>query len=260
MGLPENFAEKLREDGWCVVPGALSADELARVSDVFDRCLAAQIARDGSAYDPRLDHNESNLRMYNLPALDPVFIELLLREDALAAARAVVAPQEIAISNFTANVALPGSESMNLHSDLSLVIPPPWAHPWAVNVIWCLDDVDEENGATRYLPGSQHIANFDELPADAMARTVPFEAKAGSFVVMEGRMWHTSGRNVSADRRRRLIFAYYSADFIRPQANWSDVLPQEVKDGMDDAARKLFGLGPAGNVRIGGGLTRLQRA
>lgn len=259
MALPDNFQEKLLKDGWCIVPDVLSPDELTRVRDVFDRGLEALIERDGTAFDPRLDHNASNLRVYDLPAIDPVFIELLVREDALCAARMAVAPQEAMISNFTANVALPGSESMNLHSDQALVIPPPWLHSWTVNVIWCLDDIDEENGATRYLPGSQHITTFEELPDDAMARTVAFEAAAGSFVVMEGRLWHTSGRNVSADRQRRLLFAYYTADFIRPQANWPEVLAREVREGMDEATRKLFGLGPTGNVRLGGGITRLER-
>jgi ectoine hydroxylase-related dioxygenase (phytanoyl-CoA dioxygenase family) len=259
MALSEDKLAKLRKDGRCVVPDALTPGELERVRDIFDRALETHIAEAGTAFDGRLDHNASNLRLYDLPALDPVFIELLMREDALAAARAAVPTQEIAISNFTANVALPGSESMNLHSDQALVIPPPWNESWAVNVIWCLDDVDEENGATRYLPGSQHISSLEDLPENAMDRTISFEAKAGSFVVMEGRMWHTSGRNLSADRQRRLMFAYYTADFIRPQANWSEVLPQQVKDGMDDATRAMFGLGPAGNVRLGGALTRLAK-
>lgn len=257
MELPGHCEAQLREEGWCVVPGALSPSELERVRTAFDRGLAAQIAVKGTAFDPRLDHNAQNLRLYDLPAIDPVFIELLMRADALAAARAAVPTHEIAISNFTANVSLPGSESMKLHSDQALVVPPPWSESWAVNVIWCLDDVDEENGATRYLPGSQHIVSSDDLPADAMARTRPFEARAGSFVVMEGRMWHTSGRNVSADRQRRLLFAYYTADFIRPQANWSEALPQQIKDAMDDDTRAMFGLGPAGNIRLGGALTRL---
>lgn len=44
------------------------------------------------------------------------------------------------ISNFTANIARPGSQSMALHSDMSLVFPDPWKDIVALNVIWCKHD------------------------------------------------------------------------------------------------------------------------
>jgi ectoine hydroxylase-related dioxygenase (phytanoyl-CoA dioxygenase family) len=247
--------EQLREEGYCVFPRVLSPAELARTRDALALGIAEAEARAGTAHDSRLDPNAANQRVFNLPAVDPVFIDLLCRKDALDAARAAVGAH-LLISNFTANVALPGSGSMNLHSDQALVIPPPWQHSWTANVIWCLDDVDEHNGATRYLPGSHRYRSFADLPHDAAAKTVPFAAPAGSFILMEGRVWHTSGANVSKDRQRRMLFAYYSADFIRTQSNWNAALPAPVQDSLDDEQRALFGLGPAGNVRIGGGLTR----
>lgn len=254
--LSEQQRSRLAEDGVCVFPNVLSAVELDRLNAALARGIEMRVRRTGTAHDHRIDPNASNLRVYDLPAVDPVFIELLRREDALGAVREVIGPN-ILVSNLTANVALPGSGSMKLHSDQALVVPAPWLHPWTVNVIWCLDDVDEENGATRYLPGSHRIENFEAVPKDAMDRTVAICAPAGSFVVMEGRVWHTSGANVSKDRQRRMLFGYYTADFIRQQANWNTALPQSVRDSLDDEMRGLFGLGPMGNVRIGGGITRL---
>jgi fumagillin biosynthesis dioxygenase len=172
---------------------------------------------------------------------------------------AVLGPHFL-VSNFTANIALPGSGSMRLHSDQALVVPPPWPYSWAANIIWCLDDVHEANGATRYLPGSHKFQSLDEVPIDALENTLPFEAPAGSFIVMEGRLWHTSGRNVTSDERRRMMFAYYSSDFIRQQMNWAITLPASVQRGMDKDTKQLFGLMPAGNTRIGAQLTALTPA
>src|SRR6202008_699337 len=115
--------------------------------------------------------------------------------------REVLGPH-ILVSNFTANIAFPGSGSMRLHSDQALVIPPPWNEPWVLNVIWCLDDVHERNGATRYVPGSQRYRTFEDVPADALSKSRPFEAPAGSAIVLEGRVWHTSGANRTDVERR----------------------------------------------------------
>jgi ectoine hydroxylase-related dioxygenase (phytanoyl-CoA dioxygenase family) len=248
--------QQLQEHGFCIVENALSAEDLQRARAALARGVEITREHMGGTHIATLDPNDRNIRVNMLPAMDPVFIELLLREDALAAVTAAIG-EHFQISNFTANIALPGSGSMNLHSDQALVIPPPWVHPWAVNVIWCLDDVHEGNGATRYLPGSHRYQAPQELPADALQRTLPFAAPAGSFIVMEGRVWHTSGSNITDDEQRRMLFAYYSADFIRPQVNWALCLPPEVQAGMDQRTKAWFGITPMANTRIGATLTRL---
>jgi len=251
--------QQLEEHGFCIVENALSPDELQRARAALARGVEIIKQQMGGTHIATLDPNDRNIRVNMLPAMDPEFIELLLREDALAAVTAAIG-EHFLISNFTANIALPGSGSMNLHADQALVIPPPWVHPWAVNVIWCLDDVHEGNGATRYLPGSHRFQSPQDVPADALQRTLPFEAPAGSFVVMEGRVWHTSGCNTTDDEQRRMLFAYYSADFIRPQMNWALCLPPEVQSNMDQRTKAWFGITPASNTRIGAALTRLANS
>jgi hypothetical protein len=49
-------------------------------------------------------------------------------------------------------------------------------------------------------PGSNKIVNRDELPENSRDLLVPFEAKAGDIIAMDGRVWHTSGSNVTKDQ------------------------------------------------------------
>src|SRR5207248_1137530 len=126
--------------------------------------------------------------------LDPVFAALIAHPVADAVVSGVLGADYI-ISNFTANIARPGSGSMMVHSDQSLVMPPPWHAAHTMNVIWCLTDVRPDNGATLYLPGSHRFTSADDVPADARVHLQPFSASAGSIVAMEGRVWHTSGCN-----------------------------------------------------------------
>jgi fumagillin biosynthesis dioxygenase len=241
----DEIREQLDEQGFCIIPNVLGEPELRRVQATIERLIATS----ASPHQPSLDPNEANIRLHNLPVLDSVFIDLLCDPTALDIVESLLGPGFL-VSNFSGNIALPGSRSMRLHSDQALVIPPPWLHPWAINVIWCVDDVHARNGATRYLPGSHLYKVFEDVPADALSQMRPFEAPAGSVIAMEGRLWHTSGANVTADQRRGMLFAYYSSDFVRGQMNWEAAFSEETKVGLDPYRRQLFGLGLEGNTRI----------
>ena len=120
---------------------------------------------------------------------------------------------------------------MNADCDQSTIMPEPWLEQNCLNAIWCLDDVDEGNGATRYLPGSHRFTRFSDVPADPKVGMRPFEASAGSVIIMHGRMWHTSGENVSTDRERCMLFALYASGYIRLQANWWQIIPHDARGG-----------------------------
>jgi hypothetical protein len=242
---------QLQEDGWCVVPDVLSS---AEAEYVLERLWAAakEYERRGNAtHIPFLDPNAANVRVFDLLDIDPVFRDLIRRPVALDLVQAGIGP-DFLISNFTANIARPGSGSMNLHSDQALVVPEPWLAPWSINIIWCLTEVRFENGATLFIPGSHKFTRVSDLGADPASRLRAFEAKAGSIIAMDGRIWHTSGRNITANEDRALLFGYYSRDFLRPQVNWNAVLSLDLQRSLDPEFRQLLGLEAAANLKSGG--------
>ena len=248
---------QLKRDGWCVASGVLGP---ARAAEVLERLWAAAEAfqrRGADTYMPVLDPNPSNVRVFDLLELDAAFRELIQHPLAIEMVSEVLGPHFM-ISNFTANIARPGSRSMALHSDQSLVVPEPWLAPWAVNIIWCLTDVCFENGATLFIPGSHLWRTRADVPADADQRLRPFEAKAGAIVVMDGRMWHTSGANITQDQDRALLFGYYTAPFLRPQVNWNAVLSPETQAGLGPRMRDWLGLGPTANTGLTADLRYLE--
>ena len=240
---------QLRSDGWCIVPDVLTPAEALGVLDRLWRAAEESERRGVATYMPVLDPNPSNVRVFNLLDIDPVFRELIRHPRALELVRSLLG-EAFLISNFTANIARPGSRSMPVHSDQALVTPEPWLHPWAMNIIWCLTDVRFENGATLYLPGSHRYTNRSQLPPDPLTRMQPFEAPAGSFIAMEGRVWHTSGANTTRDEDRALLFGYYSADFLRPQVNWNAALSSAVQESLDTDMRRWLGLNAEANVGL----------
>jgi len=137
---------------------------------------------------------------------------------------------------------------MSLHSDQSIVLPEPWLGVWAVNVIWCLTRVTKENGATLYIPGSHQWTRWSDVPPNAPDLLVPFEAEAGDILILDGRLWHTSGSNVTEAEDRAILFAYYTAPYMRQLVNWTAKLPKELQDNMGSELKDLFGLSHIGYV------------
>ena len=237
----------LARDGVAIVPDVLDPDEASEAVKRLWRASRASEQRGIPSFIEGLDPNASNVRVFNLLDLDPLFIELTFHPVTEAIVGRLLGDDFI-VSNFTANIARPGSKSMVVHSDLSFVMPEPWLSPHSVNVIWCLHDVHPDNGATLHIPGSHRYQRRDEVPTDPMARMVPFRASAGSLVIMEGRVWHTSGANITEDEDRALLFGYYTQPFLRPQWNFTAALAPEVQSRMSVLRRYRLGLDPSLNV------------
>lgn len=239
----------LDADGYAVVPRVLDATEIADAVDRLWQASEETLRRGGRTHIAHLDPNDRNVRVNNLVDLDPVFAQLLGHPTAAAVAAALLG-DDFVVSNFSANIALPGSGSMFVHSDQSLVVPEPWLEPWSMNVIWCLSDVRFENGGTLYMPGSHRFRTRADVPDDIQSRMVAFEAPAGSIIAMDGRVWHTSGANITAEEERPLLFAYCTRSFLRPQWNFAVALRPEVQASLDRTMRYRLGLDVALNVGL----------
>ncbi|MCB0998602.1 MAG: phytanoyl-CoA dioxygenase family protein [Acidimicrobiales bacterium] len=240
----------LHDHGVAVVPGVLSREEAATGLERLWAAAAASERRGVSTRAETLDPNAANIRIWNLLDLDPLFRRLIEHPVSAAIVTSLLGADHI-VSNFTANIARPGSESMGVHSDQSLVTPPPWHTACAINIIWCFTDVTADNGGTLHVPGSHRIAERDDVPGDLAARMVPFEAPAGSILAMDGRVWHTSGRNVTTDQDRALAFAFLTSPWVRPQFNHSAALSPESQADCSPMLRYRLGLDLWQNVTLG---------
>jgi ectoine hydroxylase-related dioxygenase (phytanoyl-CoA dioxygenase family) len=140
-----------------------------------------------------------------------------------------------------ANVARPGGQEQHLHLDRTK-LGDGQTRPLQSRFVFCLDQFEEENGATRLVPGS-HLWN-DRIDATRSTHyeSVPAEAPSGSLIVFTDMLLHGTGANVTADRERVSVNFGYCPPWYRPMINYPLALDPDAMEGTSRTLRQLLGL------------------
>ena len=238
---PDDFRQAksdLATHGLCLLEGALDPGRVSQLRSLIMELAEREIA-DGTDY---VYEDGSNQRIWSLLRKGEPFIELAKDPTVMKLMNHLLGFGFL-LSNLDVNIAGPGGPPMFMHADQSF-LPPPWPFPVVANVMWMLDDFTPENGATRVVPESHRLERGPDYGPEDMARpTVPVCAPAGTAMVFEGRLWHQTGPNTTADQRRVGILAYYCRPFVRQQENFYASLPPEILERTkeDPELRQLIG-------------------
>ncbi len=201
--------EQLRRRGYVILRKELSDDVLERMRAALD---AINSRTRLGIYEFEGYHTH---RAYCVAGKSRTFDELIMNRKVLAIVEAYFgeAPQLSASMGITI---YEGQTAQPLHRD-SGHYPLPWPHPpLEVNWIWALDDFREDNGATRYVPGSHLIANDDRPDQEPTVAEMP----AGSVLIYDGSLWHGGGASTAAGARRRCVNNLFTRQWLRQQDNF----------------------------------------
>ena len=113
---------------------------------------------------------------------------------------------------------------------------------YGINCLVIVDDMNEANGPTCLLAGSQSLKQMgtdsEEDFASVEVRTV---APSGSLLLIGASTWHSAGRNNSV-KPRRVIKLLFTRQWIRPQIDYAAVISADVAGRLGPHARHLLGL------------------
>ncbi len=241
-GLQPAF-DQLERDGFAVVPDVLAEEHVARVRSRLVE-VAVQERAAGIDHDPKWEDGPRNQRVFGLLNKGAEFVELVEHPVALAIMDHLLDPMFL-LSSITANITGPDGYPMYLHYDQDYV-PQPWPpFPLVANIIWMLDDFTEDNGATRFIPGS-HLEDHAGWSPESMSlragETIAVGGRAGSLVCLDGRVLHQTGANTTSDELRHGVIAYYCQPWIRQQENFSLSIVPELWPTLPPRVRDMVGL------------------
>ena len=105
----------LKEHDRVRIPSVLNKADAAHALDRWWKAKEASEAKGEEVFQPILDPDPSSVRVFYHPELDELFWDMLTHPAGIDLTKSVLG-EKFLVSNFSANVARPGSKSMALHS------------------------------------------------------------------------------------------------------------------------------------------------
>jgi len=222
--------DRYQRDGYLVIPGVLTAEQVAALRIEARRVLRAcadDPDRHASRIEWEVDHLDDTARsgmqgvirkLEPVSDLSPAFADLAA-DPAITTAAATIFGESVELFEDKLNLKLPGGSPYPWHQD--------WSCCWRAHtdeLVTCfvyLDDADETNGCLQVVPGS-HLGkpthpfkaggHFEVDPACvSQDQVVPVPLRAGDMICFDSYLLHHSDLNRSLDPRMAIIYTFNPA-------------------------------------------------
>lgn len=202
--LPMDAASELQERGFVVLPGPVPSDRMERLADAYTAAVTS-----GTGDDVRI--GSTSTRVSDFVNRGAEFDDLYVFPPLLGACCRVIG-RPFKLSSLHARTLRPCSPAQALHVDVRRD-----SADWPLlGFILMIDEFRPDNGATRFVPGSQ---GWPGTPEDTMSDLkaehggqVLACGNAGSLLVFNGSAWHGHTANTSSAPRRSLQGAFIPRD------------------------------------------------
>ena len=234
----EETLRRLRMDGWSVVEGVIPDDE---VEDVR-RSIVETAGKHGTG--------GTRNAVRGLIAYDQSLAPYLTSSKVLGVVEAVFG-SNVRASMTTALVTESGQERGGWHSDWPFGqmqarhLPAPYPDVTAhLTTIWMLTPFTLEGGGTLLVPGSHRASNNpsdDNMGVDDMdsyPTEVQATGSAGSVLIFDSRLWHSTAANDSGETRVAVVVRWapwwLNVNPITPGTAEYEALAEETGNRPDD--------------------------
>lgn len=219
------YVEEIRTNGFTIVEGILSQNELEVYRDKIDSIYKLQAEAFG--LDKLNALNEKNLCRMPLK-YDDYFINIATNDIVLSIVKKFLGEYFILnLQNAIINTPNEIHHQSSWHRDLpyqNYVI----SNPLSINALFCIDNFSQETGGTIVVPYT-HKAEI--LPSDRYIEkhAVTANAKAGSVIVFDSMLFHKAGYN-SADIIRRAVNHQYQIPLLKQFYDFPKALNGKFSD------------------------------
>jgi ectoine hydroxylase-related dioxygenase (phytanoyl-CoA dioxygenase family) len=235
LPIPSKDINRLRSDmlkwGYCKVEQALSAAQVAIIKQrVLEQAQGEKLA--GIAQKTPSGQNINCCVNKGL-----CFEGLIEQEPSVVQGGALVeqlVTEALGLNwistSLIASISLKGGVPQALHQDQDIALDS--RSPLTINILTPITDIDEANGGTLVIPGSHLVlsaAQRNQTPVGKLPPAINIDAKAGTMIITDGRLLHSTGVN-HTELPRIVMLNGMQHPLIRQQENWMlSVKPEVIK-------------------------------
>jgi len=230
---PETIIKTIEKEGYCLLPELMDRVTLEEARNALAEILEREQPEKG------LNSETQTTRTWAIMLKHPVFRRMPQHPLVLDVYRRMLGP-DMVLQSMSVNTVTPGHDRMHWHSDHPYHMAPPWPKDvLACQSLWFLDDFTDENGATALVPKSHKKNHKPDIPLnEPHPDQILAEAPAGSLLLFDARLWHSSRGN-RTKQNRSCVIATYNRTYVIPFDQISKQLEQ-MADPTDEE-RLLFG-------------------
>jgi ectoine hydroxylase-related dioxygenase (phytanoyl-CoA dioxygenase family) len=239
------MTDAMHDDGFALIPGVLSPDEVRATRDAIDRLRPF-----GFDHQAVTEHYKC---VFNR---ERIFFDFLDRSPVVELAEATMG-EHCHVIGMSAWRSHPGHDGWQPHTDHTLVTVPeetasdPKAFPiYLCTAHYYLEDIHEDLCPTWVIPGSHKSGRplgwgKEGDPEWHGRKLEPVLCRAGDVLFFRSEIWHTGSKNRTQNEIRHLLQVHYSHRTIAQRFSpWPFVFNQELLLTANERQLRLLGKHP----------------
>lgn len=237
------------DDGGLVVEAMYDIEVIAAMRNAVMASMSSfgpGQATQGLGEDGKAFVGANTVRFSSLGRLTPAYFDMLENPTFEALADAVLLPNcgSYWVNTGQAMLIGPGEPAQALHRDANNWlnhVAPLWPDCPEVTVssMIALEEVTEELGATRVVPGSHKWPELHRFERDI--ETVPAEMSPGDAFIYSGKVLHGGGENRTTDHWRLAMHLSFVVGWLTPEEATAIDYTTEELAGQSPRVQRLLG-------------------
>jgi len=237
----KRIQSKLSSQGFIKVENLIKPKITKKILDLIKK-IYTKAGKSTKNYKGLPERDSKDLRIYNLPKRDKIFCDLIsdiqlekILKPNLNDKYYRWLPQKL--PNYILGGFNGRSSGYRLDLHIDSIIPFKGYHPSSYVVLFVLEKMNKNNGATILVPKS-HLSGKYTNRSNKSIKVI--DAVPGDVLILDSRTWHGTTEN-STNKSRWLINAVFTGWWIKQQINFTESIPNKILKKLSNKQKQLLG-------------------